>query len=1029
MTKIRKRKNYLSLLLRLSMATVSPLTALAAEPSPDMISVEETSDSTFPEETSAEDITASETEMNVVPKEETADITTDERTGTSSDTAVTVSEEDSISAMSENAPLSVGETFTIDEISYTVTSTTTPYTVEVSDVSLFLEGELVIPASITNDNVSYEVKSIAGGSCQGLYHLTSITISEGVETMGDSTFFNCYNVTKISLPSTLQTFTLGGFAALETIQLSENNPYFQVVDDVLYSKDGTALWLYPSAKEDHAFAMLNTTQTIKEGAFYYNQKLTTLTMPDSVTTVEPYAFDHANGLREVVFGTNVSKCGEFNFYKCENLETLTIRGNFVFGNDCIEECPKLKKIIIDGQVHGWGAYSLYNLPSLEAYEVLSSNYYSVIDGVLFNGTKLFAYPAAKNLETYIVPDTTTAILQLAFNYMQHTTTIILPPNVYLNTWAFSNPNPISPISIYFRDTESVSLSTSKSGVFSSLTDGSKIYGRNQAVVDSILSYTKAIADSDSVSVEVGVIPSTSISLDQTAADVTIGNTVTLSATTKPYYNTDTISFQSSNTGIATVNESGVVTGVAVGTATITATTGSGKTVSCKVTVTKPIIKVTSVTLNKSTLALETGASGTLTATVAPTDATNKEVTWKSSDTSIATISNGKVTAVKAGTATITATADDGSGKSATCTVTVSDPVIQVTNVTLNQSALALETGASGTLTATIAPTNATNKAVTWKSSNTSIATVSNGKVKGVKAGTATITATADDGSGKSATCTVTVSDSIIQVTSVTLNKSTLELDTGASSTLTATIAPTNATNKAVTWKSSDTSIATVSNGKVTAVKAGTATITATADDGSGKSASCTVVVSATVSTPSFDDVSEDAWYYDSVVYVSSRGIMTGMNETTFSPNSNLSRGQFATIIYRMEGSPSVDYEPVFSDVSDGVFYSEAIIWANENDIVTGYTNGTFGPQEDITREQMATIMYRYAKFKNYDVSAYNDLSSFPDSSKVSGFANEAVCWAVGAGLISGDQGKINPRNQANRAQCATIMMRFMEYYK
>ncbi len=162
------------------------------------------------------------------------------------------------------------------------------------------------------------------------------------------------------------------------------------------------------------------------------------------------------------------------------------------------------------------------------------------------------------------------------------------------------------------------------------------------------------------------------------------------------------------------------------------------------------VAVTGVTLNKSTLALTTGGSDTLTATVAPTNATNKTVTWASSDTSVATVSNGKVTAVKAGTATITATCD---GKSASCTVTITDPVVAVTGVTLNKSTLSLAEGGSEILVASITPANATNKTVTWGSSDSSVATVSNGKVIAVKAGTATITAKSGD---KSATCVVTV---------------------------------------------------------------------------------------------------------------------------------------------------------------------------------------------------------------------------------------------------------------------------------
>ena len=199
--------------------------------------------------------------------------------------------------------------------------------------------------------------------------------------------------------------------------------------------------------------------------------------------------------------------------------------------------------------------------------------------------------------------------------------------------------------------------------------------------------------------------------------------------------------------------------------------------------------------------------------------------------------SGKVTAVKEGSATITAKAGD---KSATCKVTVSKNVIAVTEITLNKTTLSLKEGDSETLVATVKPDDATDKTVTWSTSDTSIATVdSNGRVTAVKEGTATITAKAGD---KSATCSVTVSKKVVAVTEITLNKSSLKLNEGDSETLVATVKPDDATDKTVTWSTSDTSIATVDeNGKVTAVKEGSATITAKAG---GKSATCAVSVSA-----------------------------------------------------------------------------------------------------------------------------------------------------------------------------------------
>ncbi len=251
------------------------------------------------------------------------------------------------------------------------------------------------------------------------------------------------------------------------------------------------------------------------------------------------------------------------------------------------------------------------------------------------------------------------------------------------------------------------------------------------------------------------------------------------------------------------------------------------------------VKVTGVTLNPSSTTLDIGQLKVLTATVTPSNATNKAVTWSSSDSSIVSVNNGTILGLKAGTATITVTTVDG-GYTATCTVTVKNPYIAVSGVTLSPSSAILEIGQLKVLTATVAPYNATNKAVTWSSSDSDIVSVNNGTILGLKAGTATITVTTVDG-GYTATCNVTVKNPYIAVSGVTLNTDALTVNVGSSTVLTATVTPYNATNKAVTWSSSYSSIASVNNGTVTGVKAGTAVVTVTTADGAYTD-SCTVTV-------------------------------------------------------------------------------------------------------------------------------------------------------------------------------------------
>lgn len=345
---------------------------------------------------------------------------------------------------------------------------------------------------------------------------------------------------------------------------------------------------------------------------------------------------------------------------------------------------------------------------------------------------------------------------------------------------------------------------------------------------------------------------TGITLNNSSITLTEGETAVLIATISPKdADNQTVLWSSSNGNVASVSN-GAVTANAAGTATITAKSDDGGyTASCVVTVVSRTIEVTSISLSKTELSLVEGDTEILSATVKPDNATDKTVTWSSSASDVATVDNGKVTALKEGTATITAKAGE---KSATCKVTVKKKVIPVESVTLDKSDISLVEGDTETLTATVKPDNATDKTVTWTSSAPDIASVNNGKVTALKEGTATITAKAGD---KTATCKVTVVKKVIHVESITLNKTQITLKTNATEVLIATVNPDNATDKGVTWKSNNTTVATVDqSGKVTAIKEGTAIITVTTKDGS-KKATCEVTVLSPGNTEPINDSGEE----------------------------------------------------------------------------------------------------------------------------------------------------------------------------
>lgn len=329
------------------------------------------------------------------------------------------------------------------------------------------------------------------------------------------------------------------------------------------------------------------------------------------------------------------------------------------------------------------------------------------------------------------------------------------------------------------------------------------------------------------------IPMTGISLSASSLTIRHGTSVALPLSYNPGNTTDdrTTEWTSSNPGVAAVNAEGVVTAVGAGVSTITAACGDF-TASCDITV---IIPVTAVSISQTSMTLVKGTSAALGASVAPANTTEQPyISWSSDNTSVATVSGGTVTAVGAGTATITASHDD---IAATCTVTVTSPM---TGIAFEQSSVSIINSFSAPLSLTYSPYDTTDsKAAVWSSDHPEIAAVTDGIVTAVSEGTCTITATVGP---FTAAATVTVTP-YIAVESVTLNTTSLTFGSGGEqAALSASIAPSDASVGSVNWTSSDSAVATVSEaGVVTAVGSGTAVITASAGD---KSASCTVTVTA-----------------------------------------------------------------------------------------------------------------------------------------------------------------------------------------
>lgn len=192
-----------------------------------------------------------------------------------------------------------------------------------------------------------------------------------------------------------------------------------------------------------------------------------------------------------------------------------------------------------------------------------------------------------------------------------------------------------------------------------------------------------------------------------------------------------------------------------------------------------------------------------------------------------------------------------------------------------------------------------------------------------------------------------------------------------------------------------------------------------------------VKATETPSETKFNDVSANDWFASAVDYVTGKGMMNGTADNTFSPKANTTRGMVVTVLYRLENQPSTSAAS-FTDVASGAYYANAVAWANANGIVSGYGSGKFGPNDKVTREQLAAILYRYAQYKKYNVSVGEDTNilSYDDAQSISTYAIPAIQWACGAGVVTGKSGsKLDPKGNATRAEVAAMLMRFCENVK
>ncbi len=741
--------------------------------------------------------------------------------------------------------------FMVDGLCYNRNSDGTSVTVTYQRTAVprypSLSGKVAIPATVTYSGKTYSVTSIGDNAFDNCSGLTSVTIPNSVTSIGEYAFLGCSGLTSVTIP--------------------------------------------------------NSVTSIGQGAFFACSGLTSVTIPNSVTSIGDVAFCHCNHLTDfysnfdnpsnvtlggdVFVGVSTSTCvlhvpyGSSDLYRSAdqwkaftNIVEITPSEQIDFADTAVEAI-----CLTNWDTNGDGCLTVAEAAAVtDLGKVFKSN----TSITSFDELQYFiglteigdqAFSNCSNLTSIIVPDNVITIGYAAFEFCSSLTSLILGKSV-------QTISPLGGCMYGCRSLQSIvipaSVTTINGYVFNECDNLMSIVVEHGNTVYDSRDNCNAIIETATNTLIAGcngsTIPSSVTRIGEGAFQLRINlqeisfpssvNQIDYAA-----FNSD---FRLDNIYCYVDNPNEIVLGESVFSDILDIRRykgiyylpilhvpyGSGDLYRAAeqwnqfdiVEMEPPTVQATSLTLNETVAEVTAGETLQLTATVLPENATDRTVTWTSSDPAVATVdATGLVTAVAAGTATITATTNDGGAFTATCAVTVNPAAILATSVSLDQSNVSLTEGMTLQLTATVLPEDATDKSVTWASNNEAVATVDeNGLVTAVAAGTATITATTNDGGAFTASCEITVNPAAILATSVSLDQSNVSLSEGMTLQLTATVLPDDATDKSVTWASSNEAVATVDeNGLVTAVAAGTATITATTSDGSNLAASCEITVEAT----------------------------------------------------------------------------------------------------------------------------------------------------------------------------------------
>lgn len=845
-----KKQQVMALLLSstLTIANVTP--ALAADTSNVAVTSEVTQDAPTEDATVVEENTeaapdATEDEKN--PVEESEDTTedteapTDESAngqeeasteGTENAIALAADQEEQGAVQAaDGESLPINSEFTENYLVYKVVG---DKQVDVVDHDMWDEtGDVVVNPTVEHDGVTYQVKTVRKESFWEDQFVKTITFKMGVKNI-ESVF-------------------MGGAKNVSNVVIEDPEANMVVKDGCVYSSDMTRLEAMIPNYPMESYTTPDSVTTIAGRAIQSNT-CKVVTLSDNVTTLEDSATGYMPGTEVFNMGAGITTVKNGQFYNCDNLKELNIKGSFTPGMGFISDCKNLEKVTLDGNIKGAFVDFIVRCPSIKSFDVLNSSYQRSVDGVLFSGRELIRYPAAKEDTSYYIPDGY-SVTALAFNGCKNLKTLYVGNNVELKAGMVQDPS--NAMDIYLLDKNAITFGTKSSYVFVNLPKGSNIYCANEDRVNELKAYDKVTyGTTPNIGVKKVAYESAKFTDVSDKEEISVGEEVQhIASKLTPNYANDDLVYTSSNEKICTVDAgNGTVKGVAEGDCKISVSSKESGKVLDSYTLHVSKVSVKSITLDKTELTLTLKSEPQkLKLTFDPVDSeTTTGLTWESSDEKIVKVSeDGVVTAVGIGSSTITAKIQ---GKTAKCEVRVLAPL---ESIQLDKASANLKKGETVDLNVKVNPVYTTDdKTVTWKSSNTNVATVDkNGKVTAVGAGEATISATV----GKfTETCKVTVSVPLEAIEMA--DKYNLEL--GAKEHLRPRANPidTTADLSKMKWTSSNPDVVKVDKtGNMTGVSYGTATITAELD---GVKASCEV----TVVKPGLDKadvtLSQETYTYD-----------------------------------------------------------------------------------------------------------------------------------------------------------------------